>query len=153
MTVLIEPVPEAAIEQLTPRSDRPRRHPLSFILHPPSFILLLLLTLLGGVLRFAYLDRPAIWGDEAATFMRVCWWAWVTSGIAMLGLQTVAAGVIAIELIIVLTARHPQWASFGKLLLTILWLPLAMILSMTGLERRGPGRWLAAAHRTFRWPP
>jgi hypothetical protein len=33
--------------------------------------LLLAITALGGVLRFICLDRPAIWGDEAATFMRV----------------------------------------------------------------------------------
>lgn len=33
---------------------------------------LILVTLFGGVLRFAWLDRPAIWGDEAQTFMRVC---------------------------------------------------------------------------------
>lgn len=29
------------------------------------------LTLLGGTLRFSFLDRPPIWGDEAMTYMRV----------------------------------------------------------------------------------
>jgi len=33
---------------------------------------LLLITLIGGLIRFAYLDRPALWGDEALTFSRVC---------------------------------------------------------------------------------
>ncbi|HEX8324164.1 MAG TPA: hypothetical protein VF595_09645 [Tepidisphaeraceae bacterium] len=33
--------------------------------------LLLLLTLVAGVLRFVALDRPTIWGDEAATYGRV----------------------------------------------------------------------------------
>ena len=34
--------------------------------------LLLALTLAGGVLRFATINHPPIWGDEAATFGRVC---------------------------------------------------------------------------------
>lgn len=33
---------------------------------------LALVTLLGGVLRFLYLDRPVLWGDECATYRRVC---------------------------------------------------------------------------------
>jgi len=32
---------------------------------------LLLLTVLGGVLRFAYIERPVLWGDEALTYSRV----------------------------------------------------------------------------------
>ena len=34
--------------------------------------LLLALTVFGGALRFAFLEKPAIWGDEAATLGRVC---------------------------------------------------------------------------------
>ena len=34
--------------------------------------LVLLLTLIAGALRFSALDRPTIWGDEAATYGRVC---------------------------------------------------------------------------------
>src|SRR3954466_6640820 len=67
MTVLAEPAAQTKAEEPLPRA---RRRFASFILHPSSFILLL--TLVGGFLRFAYLDRPAIWCDEAATFMRVC---------------------------------------------------------------------------------
>src|SRR3954452_18321876 len=71
MTLLAEPVPDTMPEPLPPpREETARRNSLSFILHPSSLVLLI--TVLGGVLRFAYLDRPAIWGDEAATFMRVC---------------------------------------------------------------------------------
>ncbi len=44
----------------------------AFIIHHSSFIILFLITLFAGVLRFGYLDRPAIWGDEAMVFMRVC---------------------------------------------------------------------------------
>ncbi|WP_428936730.1 glycosyltransferase family 39 protein [Fontivita pretiosa] len=47
-------------------SSRPFR--LAF--HPSSFVVLL--TFLAGILRLMYLDRPCLWGDEAATFMRVC---------------------------------------------------------------------------------
>lgn len=36
-----------------------------------TFPLLLLLTLIAGVLRFSALDRPSVWGDEAATYGRV----------------------------------------------------------------------------------
>jgi hypothetical protein len=41
------------------------------LLRAPWFILLLL-TLLGGVLRFSFLDRPPIWSDEAMTYARIC---------------------------------------------------------------------------------
>ncbi len=37
-----------------------------------SLWVLLLLTALGGLLRFSALDRPSVWGDEAATWSRVC---------------------------------------------------------------------------------
>lgn len=42
-------------------ADR-QRHPL---------FTLLLLTLIGGVLRFGYIEKPAIWGDEAQTWRRI----------------------------------------------------------------------------------
>ncbi len=29
------------------------------------------ITLLGGVLRFSFIERPSLWGDEAATFSRI----------------------------------------------------------------------------------
>jgi hypothetical protein len=35
-------------------------------------LLVTLLTLVAAVLRFAALDRPSLWGDEAWTFSRVC---------------------------------------------------------------------------------
>ncbi|HEY1629512.1 MAG TPA: glycosyltransferase family 39 protein, partial [Tepidisphaeraceae bacterium] len=53
--------PQLEIEQ---RRTVPR-----FIFHPA--FLLISLTLIGAILRFAWLDRPPIWGDEAATYMRV----------------------------------------------------------------------------------
>jgi hypothetical protein len=37
----------------------------------PAWVLVIGLTLLGGVLRFSFLDRPPIWGDEAMTYMRI----------------------------------------------------------------------------------
>jgi 4-amino-4-deoxy-L-arabinose transferase-like glycosyltransferase len=36
------------------------------------FSLLLAITLLGAGLRFAFLDKPPLWGDEAFTYSRVC---------------------------------------------------------------------------------
>ena len=36
------------------------------------FAILLLITLLGGVLRFSFPDKPPLWGDEAFTYSRVC---------------------------------------------------------------------------------
>ena len=69
---LIEPeveVPAARLDYAPPQvapaptPDWPRRLAL---------IALLLITLLGGGLRFSSLDQPTIWGDEAATFRRTC---------------------------------------------------------------------------------
>jgi len=37
----------------------------------PVWAVIVLLTILGGALRFSFLNRPPIWGDEAMTFMRV----------------------------------------------------------------------------------
>jgi len=37
----------------------------------PHVLALLLITLFGGVLRFAWIDRPPLWGDEALTYSRV----------------------------------------------------------------------------------
>src|SRR5687768_9657933 len=37
-----------------------------------ELLMLLALTILGGVLRFIFIDRPPLWGDDAFTFMRVC---------------------------------------------------------------------------------
>lgn len=36
------------------------------------YLLLILIVLLGGGLRFFKLDQPAIWGDEALTYSRIC---------------------------------------------------------------------------------
>ncbi len=37
----------------------------------PHVLALLLITLFGGILRFSYIDRPPLWGDEAMTYSRV----------------------------------------------------------------------------------
>lgn len=37
-----------------------------------SLWVLLLITVVGGVLRFSAMGRPSVWGDEAATWSRVC---------------------------------------------------------------------------------
>ena len=44
---------------------------LGRIVRAPWFILLSI-TIFGGILRFSFLDRPAIWGDEAMTHARTC---------------------------------------------------------------------------------
>src|SRR3954470_16243543 len=48
------------------------RNPKSAIAAWRHVLLLLLITLLGGALRFTRLEQPQIWFDEAATFSRVC---------------------------------------------------------------------------------
>ena len=40
--------------------------------HRAELLMLLALTIIGGVLRFIFIDRPPLWGDDAFTFMRVC---------------------------------------------------------------------------------
>ncbi len=54
-------------QRLTPNASfvRPR-----FLTPRRSALLLLLLTLIGGAIRFTKLDQPTIWYDEAATFAR-----------------------------------------------------------------------------------
>ena len=37
-----------------------------------TFLFLVSLTALAGLFRFTYLDRPALWNDEARTYMRIC---------------------------------------------------------------------------------
>jgi hypothetical protein len=67
--IAIEPQaqePSRAVELAAAKGTRQSESPLFHI------ALLLAITALGGVLRFICLDRPAIWGDEAATFLRVC---------------------------------------------------------------------------------
>jgi hypothetical protein len=76
---------------------------------------LALITLFGGALRFANLDSPAIWGDEAATYSRVCgtyqqmldalrtagfgplhyelYW-WIRQGMPVLGQPLVSGGIV-----------------------------------------------------------
>src|SRR4051794_31946373 len=55
--------PPAPDMSVTPsRSSRSRSH----------LYILLLLTIVGGVIRFTKLDQPSIWGDESNTYSRVC---------------------------------------------------------------------------------
>ena len=51
-------------------TSNPPPRPAFLIRH--RFAILFAITLLGGVLRFSFLDRPALWGDEAFTYSRVC---------------------------------------------------------------------------------
>src|SRR5580704_4831554 len=52
------------------------RDPVPLPLEPAAtrrtILFLLVVTALGCVFRFAWLSRPALWGDEALTFSRVC---------------------------------------------------------------------------------
>lgn len=38
----------------------------------PALLLLALITLAGGLVRFMHLDRPCLWGDEALVYWRIC---------------------------------------------------------------------------------
>ena len=37
-----------------------------------ALLVLLVLTVAAGVIRFSYLDRPPLWGDEARVYYRIC---------------------------------------------------------------------------------
>jgi hypothetical protein len=56
------PSPGALCEAAPPPSVAPWK----------SFLFLLGITTLAGVFRFALLDRPPFWNDEARTYMRIC---------------------------------------------------------------------------------
>ena len=58
---LFPPAPTPALA-LSPASGLGRRH----------YIALAAIILMGALLRFAWLDRPVLWGDEAATWARTC---------------------------------------------------------------------------------
>jgi hypothetical protein len=65
------PAPIApAVEPAPPRLEptAPPRHRRRWL----HRLLLLAIILVGGVMRFSFLEKPPIWFDEAATFGRVC---------------------------------------------------------------------------------
>src|SRR5688572_18417011 len=68
MTMLAPTVAEP--EQLPEVSPPPIRKSQSAIRNRFYLIALLLLTIVGGVMRFAFLEKPPIWFDEAATYAR-----------------------------------------------------------------------------------
>jgi hypothetical protein len=94
------------------------------------------------------------------TRLRVAWWAWLCSGVIMVGLQAVALAILPIELIIVVTARQGQWRSLVTLLYALVEGPVAFVmdfLSTGGYDGLGtPGscrRWFQRTFVGFRWPP
>lgn len=55
---------------------------------PHPWLALVLLTILAGVLRFTAIDRPALWGDEAASWRRVSGtWQQLTDELRTAGFQ------------------------------------------------------------------
>src|SRR3954452_20269457 len=58
----------SAPETPAPVESKPPRQLPAFIKNP--LMLLLLLTLVGGGMRFSFLDKPCIWFDESATYAR-----------------------------------------------------------------------------------
>jgi hypothetical protein len=100
----------------------------------------------------------------------LAWWAWVATGVAMLGLQLQGLMVLTLELLIVLSAPRANWPSLLWLLVLVLWLPLAALLVIlqpltTLLYRRNPklgrillprgpiGQFMRRKLATFAWPP
>jgi len=59
-----------SVAEVAPSAQRRPR--ISHLAIRSPIALLGLITLLGGILRFASLSQPALWGDEAFTFSRVC---------------------------------------------------------------------------------
>jgi hypothetical protein len=71
------PAPPPVVEyRPTPTPQLPETQPASYRwathLFRRELVVVLALTLLGGVLRFIFIERPPLWGDDAFTFMRVC---------------------------------------------------------------------------------
>ena len=63
----VEPaLPDVPISKPIPRLSRP-----AFLIRY-RFAILFFITLLGAVLRFSFMDKPPLWGDEAFTYSRVC---------------------------------------------------------------------------------
>ena len=65
-TALVQISPDLSTPAIPGATAERRRHRRDH-----TILFLLLLTLIGGVLRFTQLDKPTIWGDEAATYGRV----------------------------------------------------------------------------------
>jgi hypothetical protein len=94
------------------------------------------------------------------TRSRVSWWAWLCSGVIMVGLHAVALAILPIELIIVITARPGHWRHLATLIYGIVEAPVAFlmdVLATGGWTRLGtPGssyRWFQRTFAGFRWPP
>src|SRR5438552_1443477 len=72
------PMP-SAIEPIQPIPEPTRLTPKSSYTIPPrqnfferyTLLFLLLITLFGGYIRFAWLDKPPLWTDEAYTYRRI----------------------------------------------------------------------------------
>ncbi len=63
----VEPaLSDVLITEPIPRSSRP-----AFLIRY-RFAILFFITLLGGALRFSFLEKPPLWGDEAFTYSRIC---------------------------------------------------------------------------------
>src|SRR5687767_8792576 len=71
MSVLVEPSDRSSVQDMATEVAKPTFRNSKFAIRN-RFILLALITLLGAFLRFVSLDQPALWGDEAFTFSRVC---------------------------------------------------------------------------------
>ena len=52
---------------LPPPAEPRRRRP-----RVPAWLILALITVAGGAIRFTHLDRPCLWGDEALVYWRTC---------------------------------------------------------------------------------
>ena len=69
MTTALVETQEQPLRAIGARSSR--RAGISRLFRAP-WIALLAITLFAGILRFSFLDRPAIWSDEAMTHARIC---------------------------------------------------------------------------------
>src|SRR6476660_7484911 len=77
-SLTFQPAPsEAVIDYAEPSTQSFPKAPSDSIDHPGLLVrhrlwILLAITLLGGVIRFSYITKPPLWGDEAYTYSRVC---------------------------------------------------------------------------------
>jgi len=66
-----DPTPHAPALNASSNIDRGVGRARALFAFRPHVLALLLITLFGGILRFSYIDRPPLWGDEAMTYSRV----------------------------------------------------------------------------------
>ncbi len=71
-TIPVEPPPPEPTPVQTAKSTLESTRPSFFSTAAAHVVIVLALTAVAGLLRFSYIDKPPLWGDEAWTYGRIC---------------------------------------------------------------------------------